>query len=240
MLNLTNDKLAVSYTLNLCKMKKIITLLLLTTSSYLLMGQEVKINTNLAVEADGTVRMDGNAMVWDDLRVPLSEPSTGTVKPEWARFPYGVSGSAPFINWFKASGIDEMYFLVQLPHNWKEGSDIEPHIHWVPSVNGETGPTVPRWGLQYSWISLGVTHSAYTTIYGSTIVPSEVLVASRHYLTDLGTIAGSGQKISSMLICRIFRDGDNGADTFAGLAGALEVDFHYQLDTFGSRLEYTK
>ena len=221
-------------------MKKILGLLFLAGFAVALMGQEVKINTNLAVEADGTVRMDNEAMVWDDLRVPLSEPSTGTTKPTWARFPYDGSGSLPFLNWFKDSGIDEMYFLVQLPHSWKEGTDIHAHIHWVPSENGSAGPTVPCWGLQYAWLNIGETFTAYTTIYGTTTVPDEVLVKSRQYLTPLGSISGSGKKISSMLVCRIFRDGSNVTDTYGGLAGALEVDFHYQLDTFGSRQEFEK
>jgi hypothetical protein len=182
------------------------------------------------------------AAQWDDLRVPLSEPSTGTVKPDWGRFPFGSEGSMPFINWFKASGIDEMYFVVQMPHDWKEGSTIMPHIHWVPSQNGATGPTVPRWGLQYAWLQIGETFSSYTNIYGTVTIPSEVLVKDRHYLTKLGTggIVGTGKTLSSMLVCRIFRDGSDAADTFAGLAGALEVDFHYQRNTLGSRLEYTK
>ena len=46
-------------------------------------------------EADGTLLMVGNATVWDDLRVPLSEPSTGETKPSWAKFPYGSTSSDP-------------------------------------------------------------------------------------------------------------------------------------------------
>lgn len=207
---------------------------------YRVSAQEVKINSNLVIESDGTLRMDGDAGVWDDLRVPLSEPSTGTIKPDWAAFPYGASGSNPFLNWFKPTGIDEMYFVVQLPHDWDEGTTIKAHIHWVPSENGASGPTVPRWGLQYSWINHGETHSSYTTVYGTTTVNSEVLVKDRMYITPLGTIAGTGRKISSMLICRIFRDGNDSSDNFAGKAGALEVDFHYQKNTVGSRQEYLK
>lgn len=227
-------------------MKKLFTIILITCFAIILTAQEVKINSNLAIEADGTVRMDSAATVWDDLRVPLSEPSTGTTKPEWARFPYGSSGSAAYINWFKAAGIDEMYFLVQLPHDWKEGTSIYPHIHWSPSVNGSSGPTVPRWGLQYTWANIGEAFPPYTTIYGTTTYPSETLVKDRMYLTPLfaGTtnegISGTNKTISSMLVCRIFRDGDSGEDTFTGLAGALEIDFHYERNTLGSRTEYAK
>lgn len=222
-------------------MKRIFILLCMFTLVNLVYAQEVKINTNLAVESDGTVRMEGDATVWDDLRVPLSEPSTGKVLPEWGGFPYGDAGSVPYINWFRASGIDEMYFVVQLPHDWNEGTTIFPHIHWVPSENGAG---VPRWGLQYAWANIGDVFPAYNTIYGTTRYPTQVgdLVNNTQYLTPFGSggIAGTGKKISSMLICRIFRDGDHVDDTFAGLAGALEVDFHYERNTLGSREEYTK
>lgn len=185
----------------------------------------------------------GTAPVWDDLRVSLSDAATGNVKPDWDNFPIDGPTTNPFIYWFKASGVDEMYFVVQMPHAWVEGTAIMPHIHWVASANGATGPTVPRWGLQYCWLNIGETFSTYTTIYGTTTVPAEVLVKDRQYLTPLGDaagIVGTGKTLSSMLICRVFRDGDNGADTYAGSAGALEIDFHMQINSMGSRLEYTK
>lgn len=206
-------------------------------------AQEVKINANFTIEADGTMAVSNDATVWDDLRVPLSEPSTGKVLPEWNTFPYGsASGTTPYLNWFRASGVDEMYFVVQLPHDWDQGTTIMPHIHWSPSQDGASGPTVPRWALQYAWASLGETFPGYTTIYGTTTTPSEVLVKSRHYLTQLGSegIIATGKTISSMLVCRIFRDGGDDTDTFSGLAGALEIDFHYQRNTMGSRTEFAK
>lgn len=222
-------------------MKQIFVILCILFLVKVASSQEVKINTNLAVETDGTVRMDGAATVWDDLRVPLSEPSTGTIRPDWAKFPYGISGSTPYLNWFKTSGIDEMYFVVQLPHDWSAGTIIYPHIHWVPSADGAG---VPRWGLQYAWTNIGDLFPAYTTIYGTTRIQGQTgdLVKSTQYLTPLGTagISGTGKTISSMLICRVFRDGDHADDTFPGLAGALEVDFHYERNTLGSRSEYTK
>jgi hypothetical protein len=188
-------------------------------------------------EADGTLLMVGNATVYDDLRVPLSEPSTGTTKPDWARFPFGATGDVPFINWFKASGVDEMYFVVQMPHDWAEGTTIHPHIHWVPSANG-SGSVF--WKLQYTFSKLGEEFPAYDTKEGTTTVPNETLVKDRHYLTPLGEISGTGKTISSMLICRIYRDGSHASDTYLGLAGALEIDFHYIRNTLGSRTEYTK
>ena len=204
-------------------------------------AQEVKINTNLAVETDGTLRADGEATTWDDLRVPLSSADKRADRTELSGIPFG-SSTGPLIDWFRASGNDEMYFVAQLPHSWKEGTIIYPHIHWIPSIDGAAGPTVPKWGLEYVWLDIGETYTSYETIYGTTTSTSEVLVANRHYLTSLGSngIDGAGKHISSMLVCRIFRDGDDGADNFTGSAGALEVDFHYEINTMGSREPLSK
>lgn len=201
-------------------------------------GTDVAPNWVQVVNSTGT----GTAAVWDDLRVTLSDAATGNVTPLWDNFPIDGPITNPFLYWFKASGIDEMYFVVQLPHTWVEGTAIMPHIHWVASENGASGPTAVRWGLQYCWLNIGETFTAYTTIYGTTTVPNEVLVKDRQYLTPLGSggMDGNGKTLSSMLICRLFRDGDNTADTYAGSAGGLEIDFHMQINSMGSRLEYTK
>jgi len=204
----------------------------------------VKINSNFTVESDGTLRVDGSATTWDDLRVPLSSANkkNSTAVIRGIPFSANQTSGTPQIDWFAPSGTDEMYFVAQLPHSWNEGTIIYPHIHWIPSENGAAGPTLPRWGLEYAWLNIGDTFSSYTTIYGTTTSTSEVLEENKQYLTPLGAagIDGTNKQISSMLICRIFRDGSDTADTFAGYAGALEVDFHYEINTMGSRQEFIK
>jgi len=54
------------------------------------------------------------------------------------------------------------------------------------------------------------------------------------------TIAGTDKGISSMLVCNIKRTKTNGDDDWAGTAAGqlpllLEIDFHFPIDTMGSR-----
>ena len=51
-------------------------------------------------------------------------------------------------------------------------------------------------------------------------------------------IDATGKNLSSMLICRLFRDVSNGY-TGNGVF-LLEIDFHYQIDSDGSHEQYTK
>ncbi len=222
-------------------MKKLLfltTIILISINIHKANAQEVKLNTNLVVEADGTIRMDDDAVVWDDLRVPLSFGTKGSLATNW-----DVFLGETYLDYFKATGTDALYFVVQLPHSWKEGTTIYPHIHWIPQADGAASANGVVWELEYTWANNGETFPATTKLTASTISPalSGNLVAKRHYITPLGSgITATGKQISSMLVCRIARLGDNGSDTFAGTAGVLEIDFHYQLDTFGSRQEYVK
>jgi hypothetical protein len=50
----------------------------------------------------------------------------------------------------------------------------------------------------------------------------------------------TGKVQSSMLVCRIYRDSTSVEDSFVDFAALLEVDFHYQINSFGSALEYAK
>jgi len=60
-----------------------------------------------------------------------------------------------------------------------------------------------------------------------------------HILTDIVNISGTGKKISSMLICSLTRD-VGVANDYADDAYFLEADFHYEINTVGSRLEMEK
>lgn len=143
------------------------------------------------------------------------------------------------LKYFSPDVVNELYFDVQLPHRWKQGSDIEAHLHFVPNADGLASHDV-RWGLEYTWASIGDVFGNTTTIYGNINHLAETLVKDKHYITELGEISATGKTFSSMLCCRIFRDVENVGDTFEDFAGLLEIDFHYQIDSLGSNEEYVK
>jgi hypothetical protein len=155
-------------------------------------------------------------------------------------FVWGSAG--PQIWYFRDNeGLEAMSFVVQLPHSWKEGTTIYPHIHWLPKAS-ESGNV--EWNLDYSWqnydAATPLAFPAYTT---STVVISGPFVANTHRITSLtgGTgLDGTTKKISSVLICRIWRNSSNVADSYRDDAGLLSLDFHFQIDTVGSRAEYVK
>jgi len=195
-------------------------------------AQEVKINDNFVVESDGTLRHDNSGTIWDDLSIPGMNAKPGVASPDWAVYKGGI-----FLWMFKGTGTDEVCFTVQMPHSWKVGSDIKPHIHWVPTTAPASNNVT--WTLEYFWVNIGGTVGATTTITSSTVTVGTPGIDT-HLITGLGTISGAGKTLSSILVCRLYRDGGNPSDTYADPAALLQADFHYEKDTEGSRSEYTK
>ena len=178
---------------------------------------------------------EGDAVVWDDLRVPVEATGAGsTRKPGFSKFLDDGSGSqGVWVQWFDDNAEEELYFTVQLPHSYKEGTDIQPHVHWV-SKHANAGDVV--WGLEYTWANMGDAFQNTTIITGTGSNDG----IYNHHITSLGLISGTGKDYSSMLVCRIFRDAGNAADTYTKDAGVLEVDFHFQVQSVGTKYDASK
>jgi len=62
-----------------------------------------------------------------------------------------------------------------------------------------------------------------------------------HQLAKNATgIDGTGKTLSSMLICRLYRDPADAADTYPQDVAFLQFDVHYEIDSLGSETEYGK
>lgn len=168
---------------------------------------------------------------WDDLRFPALALNPG---PANAPNEVNLSGLGGVYLYAFDDGITEdVHFIAQMPHSWYEGSSIEPHVHWTDH-EGNTGDVV--WALEYTKAKPGDVFGTTTTISSADTAGSQY----EHQIVELGSIDMTGDTLSTILICRLYRDTDSGSDTMVGDAGLLEVDFHYQIDGFGSDQEFLK
>jgi len=193
----------------------------------------------ITITDNGTVILNGGASCFDDLVVnPYVARNSGVSAPNWTEFvPPGI------FSWeYLDVSTKELFFMVQMPHQWKEGSNIYPHVHW--SVKTALGTNRVKWILDYQWVDLGSTYSTsnFTTLSGSELVQgaSRSGAAYEHFITPINSAAmsGNGHTLSSIIVCRLKRDGD--LDNFTGTAFLLSFDFHYEIDSFGSNNEYIK
>ena len=86
---------------------------------------------------DGEVILHGTAKTWEDLRiVPGAFQFAGNNDPTLQNWQPGGAGATYKVYKFKKN--DEVFFTCQIPHNYQEGSDIRPHLHWTPCDRGST------------------------------------------------------------------------------------------------------
>lgn len=174
--------------------------------------------------------------VWEDLRIPVTATTRGGSKdpPFLLCRDNGAGSQGVFSYHFSNLQEEELYFACQIPHAWDEGTEIRPHVHW--SATTAAAGTV-RWGLEYSISRIGTVFPNTTLIY---INQATVGAAWSQQVAAFSAIAMTTQTISTMLLCRIFRDPLHAADTYGAPAALFELDFHYQRDSAGSRTEYIK
>jgi len=190
---------------------------------------------------------------WEDARVSgLSTVRQGSRDPTLAQWLDDAGGTSIgiFLYWFADQAVadnqEEVFFAVQLSHGYKEEEDIVPHVHWTPAANGGAGEFV-KWGLEYTWLNIDGTGGNSVIVYtdasdaaAATTSGDASLVANKHYVSEFAALTGTGKEISSMLICRLFRNSSDGDDDYTDTAGLLEIDFHFKKESVGSTNEYTK
>lgn len=191
---------------------------------------------------DGTKWVNKPGLLWDDVTVPVtSTTASGSKKPTFDRVIGDGSGPGSqgvFTYWFSASQEQELYFTLQLPHTYAEGTNVRPHFHFV--LNTTTASGTIKFGLEYSWSNVDETFPNTTFVYGTYNVTQNQQYKHlvQGFTDSITEINGTGKKISSMICGRVFRDVTN--DTFADVVGLLEIDFHILNNTDGSEQEYIK
>ena len=182
--------------------------------------------------------------VWDDLLINSGLfKFAGSNDPTWRDWQPAGSGTTFKVLKFEKN--DEIFFSCQMPHTYKNGSDIRVHVHWTPCDRGvaESGNSV-GWKIDLSWASINTGSFPASTTYDM----QSVCTGTNDY-HEVGAllspyIDGTGQTISSMLICRLYRTDTGTDDTWVGTTtqspALLQCDFHHEIDMNGSRSEWIK
>jgi hypothetical protein len=170
---------------------------------------------------------------WDDLRITVNSVKVSTTNPPtWTS--YKGSEILAFSDQAVEGNEEIVYFICQMPHNWKEASTIIPHAHWVGEDN--TAGNV-RWLFTYSWANVGSAFPSETSL----TVDDANGDTDIHNIASFGNVSGTSKNISSILLCSLKRNSSHANDTFTSKdAYLLEIDIHYQCDGVGSDNETSK
>lgn len=184
-------------------------------------------------DADRSVEV-GN-FEWDDLRFPAQ-----AINPAGAVAPPGVDTTEtdfPGTLLFDAGTPEMVAGVAQMPHGYRIGSPIYPHIHWAKTTSASGGVV---WHFYYRIVSrTGASGAWVGPVVGVDELP-HADTADREAITTFGAIPATGIGLSQMLAWRIYRKADDVADTYAADARLLEFDIHYQKDSIGSGGEFMK
>ena len=164
--------------------------------------------------------------MWEDLRFPATQTKQGnTLLPD---FDYTNIGLL-----FPQNDDTEIaYIIAQIPHAWKLGSNIRPHIHFI-----QTSADIPIFKIDYKWYDNNGTVPATWTTIATTDCEFTWSSGSLLQICSFPEIDGSGiTGVSSILDIKLYRD-DN---VVTGDVLVKEFDIHYLVDADGSRQEYIK
>ncbi len=189
-----------------------------------------------------SLRVNVQMEQWDDLRItPGSFDRPGISDPNYVIYYPNGGGLGVYVLEFAKN--DFASFMVQLPHGYKQGSDIYVHLHWTPGPRGnEEAGALVGWKVDYSWANINGTFSDMQTADLSDACDG---TDHKHQMTPEVLINGTGKNMSSMLLCNIRRTDGGADDTWSGAVSGqlpllLEVDFHVMLDSIGSRTHSSK
>lgn len=164
---------------------------------------------------------------WDDMKFPFESTRRGaTSKPDYDTTNNGLL--------FPQNDATEItYAVAQLPHHWREGSVIMPHMHYI-----QDEVAVPTFKINYRWYNNGEAVPGFTTLStdAGTGPVFTYISGSILQILPFQEIDGTGFRISSMIDLQIYRD-DNAV---TGDVLGKEFDIHYQIDAFGSVEEFVK
>lgn len=188
-------------------------------------------NPNAVAIKGGTIYTDLlrlNDSAWDDLRFPAN-----AINPPGAAADPTRNTSTGMLE-FSGSADNVIAGIAQMPHAWKAGTTIYPHLHLrFPTANTNTS----RWRLDYDVASSSVDFTNNYGTYTSLTAVSQVNPnnAKAEGMLSLGTIGMAGFGESSVIMWKLTRlAASDDLDTDTSAVVLLEFDIHYEINKLGS------
>lgn len=170
-------------------------------------------------------------VVWDDIILNPESLGTGASAPDLTTF----VGNTRAYAFNGATTLEQLYGSFEIPHGYKEGTDLRPHIHWSPTTAG-TGNV--KWQMEYVMAKVDQTFTTSTTTI--TAIDSTNAISNQHLAVEFGMMSGIDVKIGEVCRFRLFRDPTDVLDTYGADAALMSLGIHYEIDGDGSRTTFVK
>jgi len=165
---------------------------------------------------------------WESLTIPAHTMKAGaTAVPD-----FGVVTGVLQTYLFDSTAQESLHFSAVVPRGYREESNLKPYVNWCPTT---TSSGSVKFELVYAWADTGSTLASLTLTAAQAVSLSYAPTA-----TALGTIAGAGRHIGSVLIGRLSRLSSDVSDTYSYDVGVIALELRYERDADGSRRETIK
>lgn len=183
-------------------------------------------------EDDGTLKFNGDATVWEDENYDAFTAG-GVSDPNLTI----VDGSGVSLPAFPHNQTKSLQGGREVPHSYKNGTNIVLHVHFMPTTAPSNAETV-KFSVEY-YIKGGNTKIASSVAAATYTFATGALEAWREHRVDLATVTGTNITIGMQAMVKITRtNGDAGS--YANPVVVSTFGYHYEKDTVGSRTITTK
>ena len=191
-------------------------------------NNKVGVTNSITIDSVNAVRLAGATTVWNDLVNYFY-----SAKLKFSSYPPFDSDSLYYSFSVDTAGNDAqiLSFVIQMPHNWKEGSTVYPHVHF----KYETAVGTPVFLLKYKWYALGgTTEKGWKWVKMGT---ASATTDKTHQIVEYSAgISGAGMGMSSIIVCEVYLYSTGGTPP----VNAYQMDLHYEIDAMGSQTQTTK
>ncbi|HEB27330.1 MAG TPA: hypothetical protein ENI05_06075 [Porticoccus sp.] len=188
-------------------------------------------------EDDGTLEFNGTATVFEDIVISLSSARVPAANaPTWAGFIGNLNNYTYGLNDFQE-------FSTEIKHSYKEGSDIEFHLHGATNGLEGVDKTI-KFEIEYELINpstingLGGVYTGTTIMNGEMIIPAST-ADKTSFVLNIGIENSGNFNQGASVVGRVRRIASTGTEP-ASDPFVVQVGIHVEQDTVGSRTELTK
>lgn len=179
-----------------------------------------------------TVKLEPkNTITYDDLPpTPLLTTRAAANVPTLTTFLGNVQQYTFAVN-------DQGYSASEITHEYHEGTDLHPHVHWA--TNGtDADDRYVKWEIEYTIADGDQVFQTPVVISTEVLIPANT-PAKTHFITGFTDIDGTNLTIGAYILWRFRRIASTGLAPSTNPFG-LAVGFHMEKDTYGSRFLYAK
>lgn len=153
-----------------------------------------------------------------DITSEVKSRGVGANDPNWSQ----INATAFFAYDFALN--DQVWMNFHLPHDYKKGTDIYLHAHWLP--DGTNANSV-KWEFQYAYAH-GHNQTAFD-LTGTTITAEQPVGGTQyqHYVTETAAITIADMEPDGIITACITRITNGATDNTDGIF-LLTCDVHYE------------